>query len=1218
MHIKEIVLDGFKSYATRTVISGWDPKFNAVTGLNGSGKSNILDAICFVLGITTLSHVRANNLHDLVYKRGQAGIQKATVSIVFDNRDKPQSPVGYAHLDEIVVTRQVVVGGKNKYLINGHTSQQNVVANLFQSVQLNVNNPHFLIMQGRITKVLNMKPLEILAMVEEAAGTRMFEERKEKAEKTIAKKVKRLDEISDLLISDVLPKLDRLRAERNAFLEYQQLVAESDRAERRVVVLEHAREQNRAQSAAAHATTLLESVAAATAQLTKLASTQAELAARDRALTAAGTGSPVVQDLLARETAARKRAAQLSSRVDVLRRSVADESNAVRRAATTHASAGAALSELADRQADAARNTDRATVLVEDCARELERLQDRIAALTEAAVGDGNTAATAAAAERALQDERALLASIDADRSALEARIVAVDRESAALEPELERARRGAQARQEEMSQLDASFERVNAKLAAMRADLAGQGLTTDPAAHAQGLKAKRREMAAEISSLTRESEALYAKVAHAVSFDYSDPTANFDRSKVFGTVASLLRLDSEHANKASALEMAAGSRLYDIVVADEHVGSQLLQHGRLKKRVTLIPLTTIRSDVITRDKVQRAKKITDGKAVLALDLVQYDKGVKAAMEYVFGSTFICQDPKAANAVTYDRAISAQSVTWAGDVYDPSGMLSGGDNGQSSSGPLLVHVMRYHDLQARIATLGPALQALDAEIASAESATQALAALVEFTAALQARHEAAHAAPVHGALATPEAIAARIADAAREHTDLVARQADLEQRAARTRQTLADLEADAVAADGASSKAQEAALRQRLAAAKKAHSAATKKAASAKMEAEQVAAEADARTSELEAAQLAVQAAETAVATAQAELRAASDDDAAAEAEVAGIAAQLAHHRRDAAASDAERAAVTKRIKQLEADIAAAETARNDAQSEAKRAQRDVESAKAALRKLTEKFPWLASSSSQSSESQSESQLPDLSESLTHAQSRLTAVRKRLEQLKRAVNVHVMEMIGVAERRERELQEKLATVQADKVKIEDTISRLDDIKESELRKTWEQVNADFGTIFGELLPGNNTAELRPADRDRLLSGLEIRVRLGKIWKESLAELSGGQRSLIALALVLALLQFKPAPMYILDEVDAALDLSHTQNIGQLIKTRFTGSQFIIVSLKEGMFNNAHTIFKTKFRDGTSTVDVIKGSLSSSSSHAPSAEAATASRGASRR
>lgn len=71
---------------------------------------------------------------------------------------------------------------------------------------------------------------------------------------------------------------------------------------------------------------------------------------------------------------------------------------------------------------------------------------------------------------------------------------------------------------------------------------------------------------------------------------------------------------------------------------------------------------------------------------------------------------------------------------------------------------------------------------------------------------------------------------------------------------------------------------------------------------------------------------------------------------------------------------------------------------------------------------------------------------------------------------------------------------------------------------------------------------------------------------------------------------MALLQFKPAPMYILDEIDAALDLSHTQHIGQLFRTRFKGSQFIVVSLKEGLFTNANVLFRARFRDGTSIVE----------------------------
>ncbi len=131
-----------------------------------------------------------------MYKNGQAGITKASVSITFDNRDKKNSPMGYEHFDEVVIQRQVVVGGKNKYLINGSNIQNNRVIDFFRSVQLNVNNPHFLIMQGRITKVLNMKPPEILSMIEEAVGTMMYETKKQACQKTIEKKDNKLREIN--------------------------------------------------------------------------------------------------------------------------------------------------------------------------------------------------------------------------------------------------------------------------------------------------------------------------------------------------------------------------------------------------------------------------------------------------------------------------------------------------------------------------------------------------------------------------------------------------------------------------------------------------------------------------------------------------------------------------------------------------------------------------------------------------------------------------------------------------------------------------------------------------------------------------------------------------------------------------------------------------------------------------------------------------------------
>lgn len=142
--------------------------------------------------------VRATSLQDLVYKSGQAGIKKASVTITFDNRDRESSPMGYEHHEEIVITRQVVIGGKNKYMINGTNVPNKRVQDLFCSVQLNVNNPHFLIMQGRITKVLNMKAVEILSMLEEAAGTKMYEKKKQSTLITIEKKDKKLKEINDV------------------------------------------------------------------------------------------------------------------------------------------------------------------------------------------------------------------------------------------------------------------------------------------------------------------------------------------------------------------------------------------------------------------------------------------------------------------------------------------------------------------------------------------------------------------------------------------------------------------------------------------------------------------------------------------------------------------------------------------------------------------------------------------------------------------------------------------------------------------------------------------------------------------------------------------------------------------------------------------------------------------------------------------------------------
>lgn len=161
--------------------------------------------------------------------------------------------------------------------------------------------------------------------------------------------------------------------------------------------------------------------------------------------------------------------------------------------------------------------------------------------------------------------------------------------------------------------------------------------------------------------------------------------------------------------------------------------------------------------------------------------------------------------------------------------------------------------------------------------------------------------------------------------------------------------------------------------------------------------------------------------------------------------------------------------------------------------------------------------------------------------------------------MKKRINEKAMLLL---EREEEELKsvcDRKGIVENDRKKIKGILKGLDAEKMELLRKAWVEVDKNFGNIFSVLLPGAQASLVPPPDQE-FYQGLNIKVGFNGIWKESLTELSGGQRSLVALSLILAMLKYKPAPIYILDEVDAALDMSHTQNIGRMLKMHFTNSQ----------------------------------------------------------
>jgi structural maintenance of chromosome 2 len=685
----------------RTVISGWDESFNSITGLNGSGKSNILDAICFVLGITNMSTVRAQNLQDLIYKRGQAGVTKASVTIVFDNRDTAKSPIGFEEYATISVTRQIVLGGTSKYLINGHRAQQQTVQNLFQSVQLNINNPNFLIMQGRITKVLNMKPVEILSMIEEAAGTRMFEDRREKAVKTMSKKELKLREIEGLLKEEIEPKLEKLRAEKRAFLDFQQTQNDLERLTRLVVAHDYLRSGERLRVTGEECENKGRKMQALEENAAKLKNEISHL-----------------EEDMKRVRAARDKELRKGGKFQALENEVKSHSHELVRLTTQLDLKNASVSEEQEK-----RETVKKTVKdLEKVLKEKREIYDKLQAEYDAAKSelDAQTAEVEQK-EELLQTLQTGVASKEGQESGYQGQLQDARNRASAAATEQEQAKlkiahlekrikeeepRAKKAKQQNSGLLD-ELEGLRAQAKKLEAELTRLGF--EPGKEEE-IYQEQSELQRDIRDLRERADGLKRKVAN-VDFTYTDPHPNFDRSKVKGLVAQLFTLDKDKIQAATALEICAGGRLYNVVVDTAETGTQLLQNGKLRKRVTIIPLNKISSFRASAEKIGAAQNIAPGKVDLALSLIGYDEEVTAAMNYVFGNTLICQDADTAKKVTFDPAVRIKSVTLEGDVYDPSGTLSGGSSPNSSG--VLVTLQKLNEITREMRSKERRLAALE-------------------------------------------------------------------------------------------------------------------------------------------------------------------------------------------------------------------------------------------------------------------------------------------------------------------------------------------------------------------------------------------------------------------------------------------------------------------------------------------------------------------------
>ncbi|KAG9248473.1 hypothetical protein BJ878DRAFT_398575, partial [Calycina marina] len=627
------------------------------------------------------------------------------------------------------------------------------------------------------------------------------------------------------------------------------------------------------------------------------------------------------------------------------------------------------------------------------------------------------------------------------------------------------------------------------------------------------------------IRKLREQSDGMRRKVAN-IDLNYADPTPNFDRSKVKGLVAQLFTLDKAHTNAGTALEICAGGRLYNVVVDTEITGTQLLQNGKLRKRITIIPLNKIAAFRASAEKIGAAQRIAPGKVDLALSLVGYDDEVSTAMDYVFGNTLICADAATAKRVTFDPAVRMKSITYEGDSYDPSGTLSGGSSPTSSG--VLVTLQKLNELTRELEANEHALAELQATMAR-EKKKLDQARRIKQDLDLKSHEIKLTEEQIGGN--SSSSIIQEVENMKGSIVQLKADLVDAKNRQDEASKDIKSIEKDMKEfdnnKDGKLIELQSSldTLRKSLTKNSASVKVLQKELQGARLDSEQVGGDLSAAQEQLQDAEQTLKAQGEELASLISEQDQVKDTHDIAQAHLDDERAKLTGF--DEELRSLEEASRSKSSRITEEGLEAQKLGH-----QIDKFYKEQQAAVQAVAHMEKEHEWIADEKDNFGRSGTPYDFKG--QNIAECKASLRNLTERSQGMKKKINPKVMNMIDSVEKKEVALKNMMKTVIRDKKKIEETIISLDEYKKKALQETWEKVNRDFGSIFAELLPGS-FAKLDPPENKTINEGLEVKVSLGKVWKQSLTELSGGQRSLIAISLIMALLQFKPAPMYILDE-----------------------------------------------------------------------------------
>jgi chromosome segregation protein len=1188
LRLKSLELHGYKTFVSRTNFE-FAEGITAIVGPNGSGKSNIADALRWVLGEQSYSLLRAKKTEDMIFagseQRPRAGM--ASADVLFDN-SSGWLPVDFS---EVALARRAYRDGRNEYFLNGQHVRLREINELLAKSGLS-ERTYTILGQGLVDASLALKADERRRLFEEAAGIGLYRARREESLRRLETTRRNLDRVLDIL-AELEPRLRSLEKQARKAQEFAQV-----QADLRLLLLDwYGYHWHRAQK------DLTEARESARASDAKMREARLETQGVRQNLTGF---REKLGGLRGQLNAWHRQSAQLHNTHETISRDLAvlDERRRAlldnRQAALGEGSRLAEESRVAaERLAEAGAETARLQSEYDDAQSQMKSAQQAMEARQ----------AERTKAEQALQAARRNASALNTRHAQLQARLDELAARAAGQQQKLEAAapairRAEAEAQAAEAQHQAAWTARREAEKALEGAESAWQAAQKRLAELDESLK---KEQAARTH---KEAERARTQAQVEVLEQAEQALAGYaDGARMLLDAARQERLPGTRGALSAALDVPADLELAIAAALGEYLDAILLESGRDAEQA----LSLLEADAAGRASLLPLDWLASSKTVpvprdadclgLAAELVEVPAGLRAVLDLLLGNTLIVKDRQAARRILAGQGGALRAVTLRGEVFSASGPVLAGKQRTGTLGrPRQRRELQeaLTGLEGRVKTFDENIRALEGEIgaarreaeAGAEAARRARLGLEKAQAEEQqarARLESARRQREWQA-GQRESLQAEVAQAESERAETAAALSAVEKETAQVQEEVRarNIELAGLALDECQSQA--AYWGTRLAVAERAQ------------------ADARSRQSERNAAAAALHGRQAGLENRLAEMdRALAALEAEKEAlhgQAGGLRAQLEDLRQriepaeqDLESAEAQEAALQGQESASQQAMTKVEQRYTQAQLDFARKQEALDSLR---KRIEDDFGLVAFEYAADVDGPLPLPLDGMVEQLPvvavlplDLEENLTRQRAQLRRMG-AVNPEArQEYVSVKERLDF-LHAQLADLHKAEADLRQVIAELDELTRREFQKTFAAVAEEFHTIFHRLF-GGGSAQLLLTDPDNLSeTGIDIEARLPGRREQGLALLSGGERSLTAIALVFALLKVSPTPVCVLDEVDAMLDEANVARFRGLLLELSRDTQFIIITHNRNTVQAADVIYGvTMGRDSTSQVISLK-------------------------